>query len=387
MVFKKLLAGLGFGGVEVDTVLSPQSVVAGGVLAGQVNLRAKSDTDITGITLLLVASSAGGEAELARFQVAGSLRVPSGEVRSLPFSVPVASTVPFTLLYGQVLPGVGVGVRTQVSVAAGSAKGDFDPVRVDASPVQQHVMDALGTIGCRFVRNELRPGAFQGLPVPFAQAVTFYAPVPEGQPAGPHIPQLTFTFSAVDATVLVLAELTSRPGAADRHHLSSAEVERLTADGGWVAEVDRWVTTALERLSQPGQAAPGAFLQQPPLPQQPYGRQPGYGQPGYGRPGYAYGGHGYGGYKYGGYHGRPSVAGAVAAGVGGAALGFLGGMVIGDMISDAFTPDVSDASGFDDPGAADFADYGSGAADADYAGFDGGGFDDFGGGDFGGGDF
>ncbi|MDI1463662.1 sporulation protein [Catellatospora sp. KI3] len=384
MVFKKLLAGLGFGGVEVDTVLSPQSVVAGGVLVGQVNLRAKSETDITGVTLLLVASSAGGEAELARWQVAGGLRVASGEVRSLPFSVPVPLTVPFSVLYGQVLPGVGVGVRTQVSVAAGSAKGDFDPVRVDASPVQQQVVDALGTIGCRFVRNELRPGAFQGLPVPFAQALTFFAPVPEGQPVGPHIPQLTFTFSVVDATVLVLAELASRPGAADRYHLSPAEVDRLTAEGGWVAEVDRWVTAALARLSQPGQAAPGAFLQQPP---QPYGRQPGYGQQGHGRPGYAYGGHGFGGYQYGGYRGRPSAAGAVAAGVGGAALGFLGGMVIGDMIGDAFEPDVADASGFDDPGAADVADYGSGAAEVDYAGFDGGGFDDFGGGDFGGGDF
>jgi sporulation-control protein spo0M len=56
MVFKKLLAGLGFGGVEVDTVLSPQPGTPGGSLTGQVNLRAKGDTDITAINLLLVAS-------------------------------------------------------------------------------------------------------------------------------------------------------------------------------------------------------------------------------------------------------------------------------------------------------------------------------------------
>ncbi|GGM69661.1 sporulation protein [Dactylosporangium sucinum] len=48
---------------------------------------------------------------------------------------------------------INIGVRTEVAVASGSAKGDFDPARLDASPAHQHIMDALGTIGCRFVRT------------------------------------------------------------------------------------------------------------------------------------------------------------------------------------------------------------------------------------------
>ncbi|MFC7759621.1 sporulation protein [Catellatospora bangladeshensis] len=134
MVFKKLLAGLGLGGVEVDTVLSPQPAVPGGQLHGQVNLRAKSDTDITAIWLLLVANTPFGEVELGRQQVAAGMRVAGGQTPSVPFALAVPAFVPFTALYGKGLPGGGVGVRTEVQVAPGSAKGDWDPARLDASP-------------------------------------------------------------------------------------------------------------------------------------------------------------------------------------------------------------------------------------------------------------
>ena len=60
MVWRKLLAGLGFGGVEADTVLTPTPGTPGGSLTGQVNLRVKSDTDIASITLILVAGGPGG---------------------------------------------------------------------------------------------------------------------------------------------------------------------------------------------------------------------------------------------------------------------------------------------------------------------------------------
>ncbi|NUT38071.1 MAG: sporulation protein [Hamadaea sp.] len=371
MVFKKLLAGLGFGGVEVDTVLSAHAPSTGGQLSGQVNLRAKSDTDISAITVILLAGGPRGEFELGRFPVAGGLRVMDGQTPSIPFAVPLPAHTPFTRLYGKTMPGIGLGVRTEVAVASGSGKTDFDPVVVDAGQVPQSVVDALGTIGCRFVRNELRPTP--GLAVPAAQAITFYAPIPEGQQPGPHIPMLTFLFAggAADAST-ILVELASRPGAADRYDLSPADVARLSAENGWTAEIDRWVIAALDKLGQPAPAAQGSFMQ-------PHQVQPGYAPQGYGRQGqYGYSGHGHQSYKYGGYHGRPGMGGAIAAGLGGAALGFFGGMIIGDMISDAFEPDVADAAGIEDAGA-DVADAGYDSG-GDYGG-------DFGGGDFGGGDF
>ncbi len=387
MVFKKLLASLGLGGVEADTILAPQPAVAGGQLAGQVNLRAKTDTDITAITLILVAQGPMGELELDRFHVAGAVRIPSGTTQSIPFSVRLPAYTPFTVLFGQNMPSMHLGIRTELAVASGKAKGDFDPVRVEAAPVHEQIIDTLGLIGCRFVRSEIRPGQASGLPVPAAQAITFYAPVPDGQQPGPHIPLITFTLVGNNEGLTVLTELAGRPGMAERHELSAADITRLTStDGGWSGEVDRWLVNTLDKLGS-GSAVPGAgsgAFMQPHAPVQQHGyRQQGHGQP------YAYGGKSHGSYKYSGYHGRPSMAGALAMGAGGAALGFLGGMMLGGMIGDAFGPDVAsdgggDAAAMEDPGAAD-AGYDDMGGGGDYGGGDyGGGFDEFSGGDFGG---
>jgi sporulation-control protein len=343
MVFRKLLASLGLGGVEADTVLTPEPAVAGGALTGQVNLRVKSDTAITAITLILVVRGQSGDVELSRYPVAGSLNLAGGSTHSVPFSVPVPGYAPFTVLYGQPLPGFSIGVRTELTVASGSAKGDFDPVHIDASPVHRHIMDALGTIGARFVRHEVRPGATAGLPAPQAQVVTFSAPAPEGQPVGPYIPQVSFLLAGTGAGMTVVAEPTARPGSGDKYDLSHADIERLsTEEAGWINEVDRWLVQALDKLNQPATVTSGAFLQQQPGVQQPAG-QPGYGQPG---SGYAYAERGNQGYQYGGYRGRPSMAGGLMAGVAGGALGFLGGMMIADML----TPDMpADVGAMEDP--------------------------------------
>lgn len=354
MVFKKLLSSLGFGGVDVDTVLSAggQPTAPGSALAGQVHLRAKGDVDITSIRLLLVANSAMGEVELARFPVTGGLRLGSGAVQAIPFTVALPAHTPFTVLYGQPIPGVTVGVRTEVAVAGGSGKTDFDPVAVAAPAVPQHVIDALGTIGCRFVRHELRPAG---------QAITFYAPVPNGQPVGPHIPQLTFVFSADPHGASITTELASRPGTGQVHAIPPAD---QSID--WVPLVDGWVTALL--ASAPS-AAPGAFMQPTPA-------ATGYPQPPQARP-YQYAGAAPA-YQYRGY----GVGSMVASGVGGAALGFLGGMMVADMMQPDVHETVNNYYDSSDPSSQDssYQDDGS-YQDASYDDY-GGGFDDFGGGDF-----
>jgi sporulation-control protein len=387
MVLKKLLGSLGFGGVEVDTVLSAPITRPGEALTGQVHLRAKADVEITSIALLVVAAGrGGGEVELARHVVAQGLRMSGGSTQAVPFAVATPFSAPVTVIYGQALPGISVGVRTEVSVASGSAKTDFDPAGVEPSTIHQQILDALGTIGCRFVRTELRPGSLAGLTPPVVQSIIFYAPVPEGQPAGPHIPQLVFSFAGDALALSVVAEVASRPGTGDQHRVTPAGLE--TDSPSFVETVDGWVRQALERLNHPAPAVAGAFLQPAPAAaghEQPgYGQpgycQPGYGQPGYGRPGqqpYAYQGHGQqGGYRYGGNRGG-SAGGMIAAGVSGAALGFLGGMVISDMIGDAMAPDAANTAAAVDPGGGDHGAVDGGGFDG--GGFDGGGFDDFGG--------
>lgn len=370
MVFKKLLSSLGFGGVEVDTVPSATPPVPGGPLTGQVHLRAKSDVEIAGIELLLVAGVRTGEVELARYPVGGAgLRLASGATQAVPFQVAFPAWAPFNILYGGQLPGYTLGVRTQVAVAGGSAKTDFDPLRVEADPARQKVIDALGVIGCRYIRNELRQGS------PPVQAITFWAPLAPDQAPGPHVPQLTFVFAGDDGGLTVAAEHAHAPGRGEVHYVSHADAQRMSADPAglesWVVEVDSWVTSL---LSKPAPAAQGSFMQPTAMQQHGRGQQ------------YAYGGRPHS-YNYGGYR-RGSgmgLGGAVAAGVGGAALGFLGGMMIGGMISDAMTPDMAgdqmgDAAGDmgGDMGGAEaggYEDYGS-----DFGG-------DMGGGDWGGGEF
>ncbi len=383
MVFKKLLSSLGFGGVEVDTVLASGSAgqpgAPGSTLSGQVHLRAKGDVDISSIQLLLVATGAMGEVELGRFTVAGGLRLGSGAVQAIPFSIALPAHTPFTVLYGQNLPGASVGVRTEVAVAGGSGKTDFDPFRVAATDVHQHIIDALGTIGCRFVRHELRPAG---------QAITFYAPVPTGQQVGPHIPQLTFVFAADPQGMNVAAELAARPGAGDLHRITPELAEQLTAQpNGWVEHVDKWVTDILAKMATAPGAGASSFMQPTPAPAPGHAAAPG-------RQPYQYAGaapaYQYGGYRGGGF----GMGSMVAGGLGGAALGFLGGMMIADMMQ----PDINvhetvnnyetNADGSAD--GADNADYSdSSYQDASYDSYGGdyGGYDDFGGGDFGGGDF
>ncbi|GHJ49142.1 hypothetical protein Cs7R123_64840 [Catellatospora sp. TT07R-123] len=371
MVLRRILSSLGFGGVDVDTVLATPTARPGGPFAGQVRLHARGAVEISAVDLLVVASSpaGSGEFELARFPVAQRLELAGGAGQAVGFHLVLPYAVPVTLVYGHPMPGIGVGVRTQVSVAGGSAKTDFDPLGVEPTEIHQRVLDALGTIGCRFVRSELRPG-----PQPW-QAITFYAPVPAGQPVGPQIPQLMFAFTADPQGMTVYAEPAARSGHGDTYRITTEQSRDLGADAArWIELVDGWVRGALARLAQ-APADQGAFMRPPAAAPAGQGWPPRHPNHGYAYSGFG----GPGGYRYGGY--RPGMGGAIAAGLGGAALGFLGGMVVGDLVHDALTPDVTaDAAGAGDAAAGDAsadqgadqsADQGGDAASA----FEGGGYD------------
>ncbi|NUO55404.1 MAG: sporulation protein, partial [Hamadaea sp.] len=384
-------------------VLSTPTATPGGPLQGQIHLKGGgTDTEIEGITLILAAHSGGATFEVARIIAAGRFTLPAGATHAIPLNTQTPWETPITTIYGQPLPGITLGVHTQVDLRTGSGKTDLDPLTIAPLPVHNHLLDALGNLGCRFVRADLRPGQQVGLPAPVVQRITFYAPADTRRP-GAHLPQLSLNFAANPHALDIAIE--AGWGSPPTHHT----LAHTDASGDLTEIIGGWVREALARLPQ--QAAPqGAFMQ----PAQPgYQQQPGYrpGGPGYaaaGNHGGYRGGHDRG-YEYRGYdsgHRRgPGMGGMIAAGAGGAALGFLGGMVIGDML----TPDVNvtenvtenyydtgDTGG--DVGDSGYTDtgYDPGYADTGYesAGYDGGGYDaggfdggDFGGGDFGGGDF
>ena len=313
MVFKKLLGSLGIGGPTVDTVLSTPTVAPGGPLQGNVHLKGGgSDTDIESITLILTATAGGQAFDVARIPVAGRFTLPAGAVQAVPVQAQTPWETPITLIYGQPLPGTTMGVRTQVDMRGGSGKTDLDPLAVSPLDVHNHLLDALGNLGCRFVRADLRPGQQVGLPAPVVQRITFYAPA-DSRPPGSHLPQLSLNLVANSHALDVALE--AGWGSPPSHHT----LAHSDAKGDLQEVVGAWVREALARVPQQSNA-PGAFMQPPAqpggyAPRPGSAPRPGYGaQPGYAQPGYAYGRRG------------PGMGSMIGAGVGGAALGFLGGL-------------------------------------------------------------
>src|SRR4051812_32771963 len=147
MVFKKLLGSLGIGGPTVDTVLSTPTVTPGGPLQGQVYLKGGgSDTDIDGIALILTATCGGAAFDVARITVAGRFTLPAGSTQAVPVQAQTPWETPITLIYGRPLPGIVMGVRTQVDVRGGSGKTDLDPLAVSPLNAHNHLLDALGNL-------------------------------------------------------------------------------------------------------------------------------------------------------------------------------------------------------------------------------------------------
>ena len=154
-------------------------------LTGHVNLVGGShDVDIEHITLSLVTrvevESGDGEhaatGEFHRVTVSGPLRLAEGQQLSLPFQIVMPWETPITTVYGQVLHGMTMGVRTEVSIAKAVDKGDLDPVYVHPLPVQQRILDAFAQLGFRFKNADLEYGQIAGVhqTLPFYQEIEYF---------------------------------------------------------------------------------------------------------------------------------------------------------------------------------------------------------------------
>ncbi|QOC91516.1 sporulation protein [Micromonospora craniellae] len=372
MVFKKMLGAFGIGAPSVDTVLSDPGTRPGSVLTGQVNLTGGSqDVDIDHVVLGLVTrvevDGADGDhdatVEFHRVTIAGGLRLAEGQRLALPFQIPVPLQTPVTDFYGQRLPGMTMGLRTEVAIRGAVDKGDLDPVFVHPLPVQERILEAFGRLGFQFKGADLEHGQIAGAhqTLPFYQEIEYFA-----APQYAHeVNEVELTFLADEQGVDIVLEFDRRGGLFTGGHDSYGRYRVAHADADqrdWAAEVDGWFRQALDQYRT---LHPGAGYGQP-SPQgygQPGYGQPAYGQPGYGQPGYPQPGYGQPGYgqpvgypphqpAYGHYQGeehherRGPGMGAVAAGVvGGAALGFAGGMVA-DEVFESF----GDDEGGDDGG-------------------------------------
>ncbi len=354
MVFKRMLGAFGIGAPSVDTVLANPGTRPGLTLDGQVNLTGGSqDVEIDQIALGLVTRVEvdGAEedhdavVEFHRVPVAGGLRLAAGQQLAIPFQFPIPLQTPVTDIYGQRLPGMTMGLRTEVAIRGAVDKGDLDPVQVHPLPVQERILAAFGQLGFQFKNADLEHGYIAGAhqTLPFYQEIEYFV-----APQYAHgVTEVELTFLADEQGVDVVLEFDKQAGlfmgshdSYGRYRVAHADADRLD----WAAEVDRWLREALPQHqslhpAQPHYGAPAGY------PPPGYGAPAGYPPPGYGAPaGYPPHQPGYG-HDEEHHERRGSGMGAVAAGVvGGAALGFAGGMVA-DEVFDSFGGDEDEEGG------------------------------------------
>ncbi|MFI9010841.1 sporulation protein [Actinosynnema sp. NPDC053489] len=322
-MFKRMLSAFGVGGPSVDTVLDTPHAQPGQVITGQVRIQGGSaDAHLDRIVLSLVTRvevehgdhEFGGTAEFLRLDVARDVRVAAGQPVTVPFQLPLPWETPITAVGGQPLPGVTVGVRTELVISGAPDKGDLDPVLVGPLPAQDQVLEAFGRLGFQFRSTDVEAGRIHGVhqELGFYQEIEFYPPA---QFAGA-VNQVELTFVTSPHELVVVLEADKRGGlfssgsdAFGRFHASHADALRTD----WAGAINQW----LAQVAQRGGHA-------------------------------AYGDHGhYGEHGHYGDHRGPGM-GAV---VGGVAAGVVGGMVLGEVVDEVF--DEGDDFGGDDFGGFD----------------------------------
>ncbi|PPK63654.1 sporulation protein [Actinokineospora auranticolor] len=341
-MFKRMLSAFGVGGPSVDTVLDSPHAVAGQLVTGRVRIQGGSaDVEIGQIVLSLVTrveverggNEVVGNGELVRVVVQDRVPVRANQNVDVPFQFPLPWETPITAVGGSHLPGMSVGLRTELVIAGAPDKGDLDPVEVHPLPSQDKVLDAFGQLGFRFAKADVEAGRIQGVPQQLGcyQELEFYAPP---QVAG-RINQVELTFVATPTELHVVLEADRRGGffggggdVFGRFAMPHQEAESTD----WTPLIGQWLEQVVERgAANPafgGGAPNAAFGGQPGYgqPQHGYG-QPGYGQPGYGQPGYGQQGYGQPGYGQHGQRRGPGMGGVI----GGVAAGVVGGMILGEM--------------------------------------------------------
>jgi sporulation-control protein len=346
-MFNRMLSAFGIGGPSVDTVLDSPHSVPGQTITGQVRVQGgSSDAEIGQVVLSLVtrlevehgAYGHDGLSEFYRLVVQQGVRVPAGQLVTIPFQLPMPWETPITAVGGTPLPGMSVGVRTELVIAGAPDKGDLDPVLVSPLPSQNKVLDAVGRLGFSFRGADVETGHIPGVPqeLGFFQELEFFPPA---QFAG-RIDEVELTFVASPHDLYVALEAGHRGGrfAADGDTLGQfrlSHAEALTTD--WASVISGWLT----QVADPGHANPafGGHTGHNPA----FGGQTSY-NPAFG------GQHGYNGHGHDrrGYHhdddynqrrgpgmGGGGMGGMLAAG----AAGAVGGVVLGGVAAEFFGDD------------------------------------------------
>jgi sporulation-control protein len=218
MAFKKLLASMGAGGASVETVLTENNVVPGGVVQGEVRIQGGSvEQEIQGLSVGLQARvevESGDEEykqdiEFTKVQLGGAFQLQPQAVHAVPFTLDISWETPVTMIEGQPLRGMHIGVTTELAIARAVDSTDLDRVNVHPLPAQKAILDAFIQLGFRFKNADVERGHIRGTrqKLPFYQEIEFFPPQ---QYRG--INQVELSFVADEHAMDVVLEMDKRPG-------------------------------------------------------------------------------------------------------------------------------------------------------------------------------
>ncbi|NEA65962.1 sporulation protein [Streptomyces sp. SID12488] len=250
MAFKKLLASLGAGGASVETVLTEVNVVPGGVVQGEVRIQGGSvNQQIEGLSVGLQAKVEveGGDQEykqdieFTKVRLGGAFEVQAGAVHVVPFGLEIPWETPVTMIDGQALRGMNIGVTTELAIARAVDSGDLDPINVHPLPAQKAILDAFLQLGFRFKSADLERGHVRGTrqKLPFYQEVEFFPPA---QYRG--LNQVELTFVADEHSMDVVLEMDKKPGlfSEGSDTFRSFQVGQHDYQGtDWAAYLNQWL--------------------------------------------------------------------------------------------------------------------------------------------------
>lgn len=178
-MFQKILASVGIGAAKVDTRLFNDSVVAGGIIEGEVYIYGGDvDQEIDDVYLKLATeykrevndSTVREECVMAKYLLQERFTIGAKEEKVIPFSFQLPYDIPLTLGNSSASP---VYIRTGLDIKTAINPRDRDNLQVHPHPLTQSVLDALQNLGFSLYKEEREHAArFRGA-YPFVQTLEF----------------------------------------------------------------------------------------------------------------------------------------------------------------------------------------------------------------------
>lgn len=237
-MFTRMLSALGIGGPSADTVLDSPRTTPGQVITGQAHVqggRSASVISQVALSLLMTVDADQGDRELHRVVAHQTMSVLPGEAVSIPFRLQVPWETPITATDGVWLPGVSVGVRTELVVAGAPDHGSLGVVRVEPAPGQARVLDALAQLGFRFRRSGVDAGRLPGVwrEPGYYQELGFLPPVRYAD----RIREVGLTFVAGERELHVILDAGGPLGLFHVTHQAVLTLDWLALIGEWLEQV------------------------------------------------------------------------------------------------------------------------------------------------------